>query len=127
TLFHATGDFNYRSRWREGVKKVEEIHHFLPRIGMRCRCILDDGEVTTFSSSYFYQPDNIEFSETDEKKRHSTYYILEKTDHKTTRLTIEFYIRRNIGTWLTFRLKEKRKTERNIMTSLNNLVHLVKE
>ena len=30
TLFHATGDFNYRSRWQEGVKTVEEINHFLP-------------------------------------------------------------------------------------------------
>ncbi|MGI8584738.1 MAG: hypothetical protein ACR2KX_21320 [Chitinophagaceae bacterium] len=28
TLFHATGDFNYRSRWQYGVKAVEEVNHF---------------------------------------------------------------------------------------------------
>lgn len=127
TLFHATGDFNYRHRWKEGVKKVEEIHHFLPRVGMRCRCILEDGEVTTYSSSYFYQPDRIEFSETDEEKKHSTYYTLEKTDHKTTRLTIDFYIRKNIVTQLAFKLKEKGKIEKNISNSLNNLARLVTE
>src|SRR6266498_820726 len=32
TLFHGVGDFNYRSRWREGVKAVEEISHYLPRV-----------------------------------------------------------------------------------------------
>ena len=57
TLFHATGDFNYRSRWQEGVKKVEEVNHWLPRVGMRCRCILENGEVITYSSSYIYRPD----------------------------------------------------------------------
>ena len=63
TLFHATGDFNYRSRWQEGVRSVEEIGHFLPRVGMRCRSIMEDGVVITYSTSYLYQSNKIEFSD----------------------------------------------------------------
>jgi len=63
TLFHLTGDFNYRSRWQEGVKSIEEVNHMLPRVGMRCRCIMENGEEYIYASSYSYHPDKIEFSE----------------------------------------------------------------
>lgn len=86
TLFHATGDFNFRSRWQDGVKMVEEVSHFLPRIGMRCRCVLENGQEIIYASSYSYNPDKIEFSETDEKKKNSTYFSLEKTSTNKTKL-----------------------------------------
>ena len=127
TLFHATGDFNYRSRWQEGVKKVEEVHHFLPRVGMRCRCILDDGQVILYSSSYSYRPDRIEFSETNESNKSVTYIILEKIDDKKTRLTLDYYIERNVAGQLMFLLTKKTKMEDNFRKSLLNLVELVKE
>ncbi len=126
-LFHATGDFHYRSRWKDGVKKVEEINHFLPRVGMRCRCIMDSGETITYSSSYFYKPDRIEFSETDEKKKNSTYYTLEKTGRNKTRLTLDFYIKKNMGSQFLFKLMKQRKMEASFRKSLQNLVSLVKE
>jgi hypothetical protein len=127
TLFHATGDFNYRSRWQEGVKKVEEVNHFLPRVGMQCRCLLEDGQVITYASSYFYQPDQIEFSETDEKKSYSTYYKLEKTGEKQTRLTLDFYLKKELFSQLWFGWRKKKKMEANFHQSLLNLVELVKE
>src|SRR6266487_5860589 len=109
TLFHATGDFNYRSRWQEGVKVVEEVGHFLPRVGMRCRCVLENGQVVIYASSYSFHPERIEFSETDEKKKSSTYYILEKTGDNKTRLTLNFYLRKNIATQIVFWLMKKKK------------------
>src|SRR5207247_4324295 len=69
TLFHGVGDFNYRSRWQEGVRAVEEISHFLPRVGTRCRCIMENGETVIYASSYSYSSGRIEFSETDENKK----------------------------------------------------------
>lgn len=127
TLFHAAGDFNYRARWRDGVKKVEEINHFLPRVGMRCRCIMEDGETTTFSSSYYYQSDRIEFSETDEGKSSSTYYTLEQTGNNKTKLTLDFYIKRNLASQILFKLGRKKKMEESMIRSLENLDDLVKE
>lgn len=127
TLFHATGDFNYRHRWRAGVKEVEEINHFLPRIGMKCRCLMEDGEMMIYSSSYTYHPDHIEFSETDEQKINSSYYYLEKLDENKTRLRMDMYLRGNFFNKLQFDVFKKKKVEREMRQSFSNLKRLVKE
>lgn len=127
TLFHATGDFNNRHRWQEGVKKVEEVNHFLPRVGMRCRCVLDNGEVNIFSSSYSYSPERIEFSETDEKTGNSTYFILEKISNSKTKLTINFYLKKNIFGQTIFNLVRRKSMQENYYKSFLNLEKLIKE
>jgi hypothetical protein len=127
TLFHAAGDFNYRNRWLEGVKKVEEVNHFLPRIGMKCRYILDSGEVNIYSNSYSFSPERIEFSETDEKKKSTTYFTIEKKDNGKAKLIIDFYVKRNIQESAIFKLTKKKKMEELYNKSLLNLKELVKE
>lgn len=127
TLFHATGDFNYRNKWLEGVKMVGEVNQYLPRVGMKCRCVLDKEEDTLYSSSYSYSDDRIEFSETDKKKLSSTYFILEKTGNKKTRLTIDFYLRKSIILQIIFNILKRKKIEGIYHKSLLNLEGLVKE
>ena len=127
TLFHAAGDLNYRSRWQEGIVKVEDIDHYLPRIGMRSRFILANGQSAVFASSYSYQSDRIEFSETDERRTTSTYYILEKIGPTETRLTIELYIKDNILTAALFNLTQKKKKAAGLQQSLLNLDRLLQE
>jgi hypothetical protein len=127
TLFHATGDFNYRSRWQVGVKKMEEVNHFLPRVGMRCRRVMDSGEVILYASSYYYQPDTIEFSETEEKEQSTTYYTLQRTGTKRTKLTLDFYLKKNLSKQILFSLMTKGKMESTFSKSLQNLVSVVKE
>ncbi|MEO6722701.1 MAG: DUF2652 domain-containing protein [Ferruginibacter sp.] len=126
-LFHATGDFNYRNRWQEGVKTVEEVSHFLPRVGMRCRCVLDSGEEIIYASSYFYNSERIEFSETDEKKNSTVYYVLEKVTDNKTKLTIDYYLDKKTMMPLIFRLMKKKKMVRTYQKSLINLDTLMKE
>ncbi len=127
TLFHATGDFNYRSRWQEGVKAVEMVSHYLPRVGTRCRCLLDNGQSIIYASSYIYHTDKIEFSETDETEKHTIYYTLEKISAYTTRLSLDFYIKKNIAAEFLFKLLKKKKTEERFNKSLRNLDRLLKE
>lgn len=127
TLFHATGDFNNRSRWLEGIKSVEVIDQHLPRVGMRCRCVMDNEQDVICSSSYSNSGDRIEFSETDEKKLHSTYFILEKIADNITKLTIDFYLKKSIILQLFFKLAKKKKMEETFRKSLLNLETLVKE
>lgn len=127
TLFHATGDFNFRSRWMEGVKKVEEIDHYLPRVGMRCRCTLDSGEVVIYSTSYAYTDDKIEFSETDEQQTNTTYFTLEKMDGKKVKLTLDYYLQENkLAAWY-FNLFKKKKMQAALQRSLANLQEAIKE
>ena len=127
TLFNATGDFNNKGRWLEGIKSIEETGHYLPRVGMSCCCTMKNEKEVIYSSSYAYDKDKIEFSETDEKKLTSTYYILEKITDKKTRLTIEFYLRKNIIVQLFFYLLKKKKITETFSKSLQNLEEFTKE
>lgn len=127
TLFHAAGDFNYRSHWLEGVKAVEEVSHYLPRVGMRCRCILDNGQTMIYASSFQYQPEKIEFSETDEKEGNTSHFTLEKTGNKKTKLTLDYYLQKNTAQQLLFKLMRKKKMEDSLRQSLLNLDSVVKE
>jgi len=127
TLFHGCGDFNYRSRWWEGVKRVEEIDPHLPRVGMRCRYITENGETVIYSSSYHFQPQKIVFSETEEDQRSAIYFTLEKIADKKTMLTLDYYIAKKSPTHLLSRLTRKRKTQATLSKSLENLVAVVKE
>jgi hypothetical protein len=126
TLFHATGDYKYRNRWRVDIKRVEEVNHFLPRMGMKCKCIMENGEITTYGSSYHYQDDRIEFSETDDKNR-SLYYTLEQTGRNKTKLTIDYYLPKNPLNTIWFKLTQKNKLENTLTQSMQNLTALVKE
>jgi hypothetical protein len=127
TLFHATGDFTYRSRWQEGVKKIEEANHFLPRIGTRCRCIMENGEVSIYASSYSYSPERIMFSETDESKEQAKYFLLEKKGYDKTSLTLDLYLKKNVISQILFKLWKKKEIEKSFRKSLLNLDKVVKE
>ena len=126
TLFRATGDFNVRSRWQEGVKNVGEVK-FLPRLGMRSRVVMENGEDIIYSSSFSYHPQRIEFSETNEKDKNTTYYTLEKISYNKTRLQLDFYIEKNPIKEIIFNLVRKRKIEETFQKSMLNLAEFVKQ
>jgi hypothetical protein len=126
-LFHAVGDFRYRHRWQEGVKIVEEVGHFLPRLGTRSRCIFEDGQEIIYAASYSYTPEKIEFSETDGDNSHVTYYTLEKKDEYTSQLTIDYYLTKGTAGEIKSKLFDEQKTEDMFRKSMQNLKQLVKE
>jgi len=126
-MFHLTGDFSWRSRWQPGVTRIEELSHYLPRIGMRYRSIGDDGGNTTYASSYSFDPDRIEFSETEEECDHTSYYTLIKEGENRTQLQIDYFIPRGLFTGLRFMMKEKKKKEAYFATALHNIELLVQE
>ncbi len=128
TLLHATADFRHRSRWQEGVKTVAEVDNHLPRVGMRCRCVMeDDGPVDLYASSYSYSADRAEFSETDEQKTTSTSFTLEKIGPKSTRLTIDVYLKKGRARQAWFALTRRARMHRRYRQSMLNLEHLAKE
>ena len=126
-LFHAAGDFRYRPQWQEGVREVQEVSHFLPRVGMGYKSIRDDGYSVFYASSYTFHPDRIEFGETDEKKTSSTRYVLEKINEKRTKLVVDHYIRKSLAGPLFFDLFKKRKMKKIFNRSLANLDKVAKE
>ena len=126
-LAHAVGDFTYRSRWQEGVQRVEEVSHYLPRIGMRCRRVTHGGTVTFYASSYAFRPDRIEVGETDEDKTTTVHFTLEGLDTYRTRLTVDYYVRKGLLTELLFGLTKRKALEASLDRSLVALDRVVKE
>lgn len=127
TLFHAVGDHSFRSRWQEGVKSVDEMHHFLPRVGTRSRMVLEDDQEVVYTSSYSYGADWLEFSETDEGKQNATYFTLEKQGPEKTKLTVDIYIKKTILGPLLFRLTKKSAVKATWQRSLERLEQLIGE
>ncbi|HVO74525.1 MAG TPA: DUF2652 domain-containing protein [Ignavibacteriaceae bacterium] len=124
TLFHAAGDLNHRSKWLEGVKEVEVLNHYLPRVGMRCRFIMENGEEGIYSSSYSYSDNTIEFSETDEQDKVTVYNTLRQLANNRTSLRIDYYVKNehkeeisNLG----------KKAKAKYLQSLENLSAVIKE
>jgi hypothetical protein len=126
TLFHAAGDFAYRSQWQEGVKKVEMIHHYLPRVGMRCKTELENGEAFIFSSSYSYSDERLEFSETSETDKSLTLFTIDVLDGKKSRLTLDYYVNKNLMSAVFFNIFRKKKLEEKFKRSLVNLDELAR-
>jgi hypothetical protein len=126
-MAHAVGDFRYRSRWQEGVRDVEDLSVHLPRVGMRCRHIMDDGSISVCASSYSFDPDRIVVSETDEAKLVTSTFTMERLEPERTKLTVDVYLKSGAFRELAFRLFRRRKLETSLQQSLVNLDEFVKE
>jgi len=127
TMLHAVGNFTYRSRWQDGVRSVEEVGHYLPRIGTRCRRVMDNGEVVVYASSYSFRPDRVVFSETDESRTATSFFTLEQIEPYRTRLTVELHIRKGAFRELLFKLRQSNAQAASLQKSLANLESVVKE
>jgi hypothetical protein len=124
SLFHASGSFENRHRWWNGVKNIEALSHLLPRVGMRSRWIYETGEVINYSSSYAYTDEKIEFSESNEKNSQVTYFTLVKLTENKTALTIDMYKSESLFERI-LRPSRGRKPQQSLETSMERLVELV--
>lgn len=129
TLCFTVVHFEFRHMWQVGLKAVDEVEHFLPGVGSRHRHVLENGEtVMMFTSSFAYNPEEkVLFSETDEKRKSSTYYIIEKVNDHRARLTIDFYLQKNPVRQLLFNITEKSKMEERWRESLEKLEPVVSQ
>jgi hypothetical protein len=128
TLCYTVVHFEFRHLWHAGIKAIDEVEHFLPGIGSRHRHVLDNGKTELmYISSFVYDPEGKTiFSETDEKKKSSMYFIAEKTGERSSRLTLEIYFQRNIIKQSLFSVFEKKKKEEELRQSLERLDKVVK-
>jgi len=128
SLFYTALHFEFRHLWQEGVKGIDQVDHLIPGIGTTHRCILEKGFVIMYSSTFSYNPDErIEYSETEEKKRSAVYFTLDRINDNRSRLNIDVYVRKNFLLQSMFSLMMKKKMERSLRRSLENLVGLLKE
>jgi hypothetical protein len=128
TLCYTVVHFEFRHQWQVWVKTVDEVEHFLPGIGSRHRHVFRNGEVAMmYTSSFSYNPEEkIVFSETDEKKKASFLYTIEKIEDDKTRFTIDYYLEKNAVNELFFKLFRQKKIKQQLDQSMLNLDAIVK-
>jgi hypothetical protein len=127
SLLHAVADFNTRNQWQVGVRGVDNVSDpVLPRLGTHHRCLLENGSTIMYSSNYFFSTEKIVYGETDNKKKAAIDFTMEYITRERTRLTLDFYLRKNPFLQLAFNTFMKKKTKRNFEKSLANLEEFVK-
>ena len=129
TLCYTVVHFEFRHLWQAGIKRIDEVEHFLPGIGSRHRHVLANGKTEMmYISSFVYDPEGKTiFSETNEKDKSTTCFIAQKTGEHTNRLTLELYFQPSILKQAWFNLKEKKNQEKEMQESLERLDKVVKE
>jgi len=134
TLLHAVVDFHTRKLWNGYIKDIDQVSDSaLPRLGTSHRCLLEKGQSIMYTSSYSYdppdsyEPEKIEYSETDEKKTNAVYFTFKKISESRSSLTADFYLRNNPFTLLMFKLLMKKKMEKTVKQSMEKLAEFVKE
>jgi hypothetical protein len=127
-VFYTAGHLEFRHKWQAGVQSIQELDHYLPGIGTRHRAVMDNGEVILIASGFSYEPDSrIIFTESDEKKNSTIYYILDRIGDNRTRLTLEYYHRKDLFAEVIFRFTRKDKMEADFRKSLVKLQALLDE
>ena len=111
----------------EGIKAIDNVSHYLPMVGTKHRCVLENGQAIVYTTHFSYTPDKIVMVETEEKKRGCTYFVFEKINEDRTRFTLDFYLKNNPLLKLMFGLTMKKKYEASLIRSLDNLEKFVKE
>ena len=129
TLCYTVVHFEFRHEWFKDVASITEVEHFLPGIGTRHKHTMKDGsEVMMYTSSFMYDPEaKTSFSETDEKKKSSTYFIIEKLSENTSSLTLELYYPSNVLKLALFNILHKKEKQQELEESLQRLEKVAME
>jgi Protein of unknown function (DUF2652) len=120
-LLAVIGRFSQRAAWEDGVRQIDQVTDKIPQLGTRHRCVLDNKSVIVQYSNFSYEPGKIVVSETDERKKGSTYYTFEKIADGKTRLTLEYFIPKSPFGQILFNLTRKDKVFNSFQNSLANL------
>jgi len=126
TLFYTMVNFNLRGKWQVGVQKTDEVSDVLLQVGTHHRCVLDKGVRIAYTSNFSYGPDKIIYAETEDNKTNSIYSTFEKIGEMKTKVTVDLYLKKNPFMVTMFRLMMKKKIEKDLRQSLENLAELVK-
>lgn len=125
-LFYTAGHTEFRHRWMEGVRAVEEIDHFIPQLGTRYRCIRTDGsEMVMVSSSFSFDPEGTSvYSETDEAGTRTVRYGFTRLGEGRCRFRIDLLLKKDPALIAAFERSEKARLQQELERSLDNLERL---
>jgi hypothetical protein len=127
-VFGAIFDLTQRTKWMEGVKKIEMItKDLINRVGTMHRCVVGKKNNSTMVTEYARIGEgSAELVEMDQKGVAGCRFKVEAISDDETRLKVDMLVKRNPLLLTIFTLFMKRKLQRKMSNSIENLKEFCK-
>jgi len=126
TMFRTVADLSLRPQWMDGITAVDNVTTKIPQVGTGHNCVADKKINVLVTSGFKKDDKSITIEETDKKRTFTGQFILEKKGENKTLLTFNCLLRKNPLLLTVFNLFMKKKLERSIGRSLENLENYFK-
>lgn len=122
-VFGTIFDLSQRTNWMEGIQKIEMVSKdLINRIGTTHKCIISNRNSPLIVTVYANITDKTaELVEMDKKGIAGCRYVAEVINDEQTKLRIEMLVKKNKFLLALFSLFMKKKHQRNIKQSIENL------
>jgi hypothetical protein len=125
SVFSTMGNLSVRNKWQVGVKTIDKINHPIYHLGIKFRAITNRGSTVFYASSFSDDDNMFCLSETDENKTQSISIILKPLPGNKTLATFDLYLPDTFFNRTLFPLLKKKRIEKNLNQSLENLEQLL--
>jgi carbon monoxide dehydrogenase subunit G len=126
TMFRTVADFSARPQWMEGITAIDNVTTKIPQVGTAHNCIVGKKVNVLVTSSFKKDEKAITIEETDTKRMGTGQFILEKKGDNKTLMTFNFLLKKNPLLLTIFNLFMKKKLDKSINKSLDNLENYFK-
>ena len=126
TMFRVVADFSLRPQWMDGVNAIENVTTKIPQVGTGHNCIVGKNVRVLVTSGFKKDDKSITIEETDPKRTFTGQFLLEKKGKNRTLMTFNCLLRKNPLLLTAFSLFMKKKMEKTIKKSLDNLENYFK-
>jgi len=126
TMFMTVADFSLRPQWMEGITEIDNVTTKIPQVGTAHNCIVGKKVNVLVTSGFKKDDKSITIEETDTKRMGTGQFILEKKGENKTLMTFNFLLKKNPLLLTVFNLLMKKKLDKSIKKSLDNLENYFK-
>ena len=121
TMFRTVADLSLRPQWMDGVNAIDNVTTKIPQVGTGHNCIVGKNARVLVTSGFKKDDKSITIEETDPKRTFTGQFLLEKKGENKTLMTFNCLLRKNPLLLTIFKLFMKKKMEKTIKKSLDNL------
>ena len=121
TMFRTVADFSLRPQWMDGIKAIDNVTTKILQVGTAHNCIVGKKTNVRVTSGFKKDEKSIIIEETDKKRMGTGQIVLERKGDNKTLMSLNFLFTKNPLLLMVFNLFMKRKLEKILKKSFENL------
>lgn len=118
-VFSVIADLPWRNAWIVDTEPATDINHKIMQNGATHRCLASQPVQT--SHDFKISSNKVTFTETHQTKKFCTVYSMEKVSEDSTKVDVNFFIKKNFFIALMFKLFMRKKFQRTVDETFANL------